>query len=122
MPDAADPTTEAADPLTAALEEKRAAISEAAREPVHDLDVMTWRAGLAAGAGSALLAALEAALKLADDLDTEAARLLATAARLKTGSAAGTQNRAWAHRDCAEALREVITRELSGEGGGDAPA
>src|SRR5690242_19859740 len=54
-----------------------------------------------------LLAAVEAALKLADDLDAEAARLLATAARLKTGAAVGTQNRAWAHRDCAKALREA---------------
>jgi len=51
-------------------------------------------------------------LKLADDLDAESKRLLAVAARLKTG-AAGTRNRAWAHRDCADALREGITRELT---------
>lgn len=68
---------------------------------------------------SRLVAAVEAALKLADDLDAEAARLLATAARLRTG-ATGTQNRAWAHRDCAKALREAITAALTGKETGDA--
>ena len=66
-----------------------------------------------------LLAAVEAALKLADDLDAEAARLLATAARLRTGAATGTQNRAWAHRDCAEAIREAIGAALAGKETGD---
>lgn len=48
--------------LKAVLAEKREALLEAAGPPAPSLEVMTYRCGLAAGAGHAMMQALEAAL------------------------------------------------------------
>jgi hypothetical protein len=108
MPDTTDPAASALDQIRADLRAAR----DGGLSGIKAGDYLP--AALARHCGD-LLAAVDAALKLADDLDAEAARLLATAARLETG-ATGTQNRAWAHRDCAKALREAIATALAREG------
>ena len=120
-----------ADPVAARLAEARALIG-ARDELVTRMKVAavgaqefnTAQERLAERA-PALLGALEAARKLADEWDEAAATSDASAAAAAERGAAAFRTdqmaaRAQARRDCAQSLREHIARELLGEAGTDA--
>jgi hypothetical protein len=64
-----------------------------------------------------LLNAVEAVLKLADDWNDEAVRLDAVVERSISGGERATRSKAaaQAHKGCADALYETITREITGK-------
>lgn len=70
-----------------------------------------------------LLAAIDAALKVADEWDAQAKKLESRSEFLfeRSGETAAVMldGRSQAHKDCARALREAISRELTGQETGD---
>ena len=70
-----------------------------------------------------LLAAIDAALKVADEWDALAKKLESRSEFLfeRSGETAAVMldGRSQAHKDCARALREAISRELTGQETGD---
>jgi hypothetical protein len=110
------------DSVTAAMEEARSAI-EALPATFSSMDCdwdrATAAAEAAATAGRVLAAAVEKALELADEWEQEAYRLQQVARKqARAGADADrrgtTGGLAVAHIDCANALREAITREITG--------
>lgn len=115
------------DTLTAALDEARSAI-EALPATFGNMDCDWDRATAAAEAattaGRFLSAAVEKAMELADGWEREAYRLQQVAQKqARSGADADrrgtTGGLAVAHIDCAKALREAITREITGKGEND---
>src|SRR5512135_2882039 len=106
------------------------AIKERAKSAAAmDIDVLAAFSGVSVGgviAASAvdvpvLVAALEAALDLADDWDAESDNLddLAERPGADDEGAPIMSGQAIAYHNCAEALREAITREITGKGESD---
>lgn len=109
------------DPLAAALAEIRERAAEHADPKIMDA-YRGWCASKSADDVPSLLAAVDAALKLADKYDAESKRLwgqIRDADSRGVPSGSKSIDAAW-NGDVAKAIREAIARELTGKATDDA--